>query len=201
MNEKKKQGRPPKYSDQQVLMAIDMVEAEGSVPNGDSVKAKLCGNLGISHGINAQSLEDEVRRQLELRQEKRDEALIAMLPASAKTAALKLGKQFEVGLVKFLATEFDGLRSNAAEKLREKDADLRIHRDRDRENAKRLGEKEERIAALERDVHDLSSQVADRENEIVDLKDQIQGFKREEEFEAKMLKIMKQRFGSEPLTG
>ncbi|MCO8146389.1 hypothetical protein NHN26_14265 [Rhodovulum tesquicola] len=83
MTDKPREGRPPKYTEAQVSRAIEIVEAAGDEPDGNTVKAVLCQEFGVSRGINAQSLAEEVKRQLAERVREEREALVASLSPAA----------------------------------------------------------------------------------------------------------------------
>lgn len=67
----KRTGRPPKYTEAQVLKGIELVEQTGDSPTGDTVKKAMCSQLGVASGINAQPLDKEVERVLEEREHQR----------------------------------------------------------------------------------------------------------------------------------
>ncbi len=83
-------GRPPKYTEAQVLKGIDLVEQAGDPPTGDTVKKIMCAQLGVPGGINAQSLDKEVQRLLEERDRDRRDRLVAALPPATKAAAKEI---------------------------------------------------------------------------------------------------------------
>ena len=67
----KRTGRPPKYTEAQVLKGIELVEQTGDSPTGDTVKKAMFSQLGVASGSNAQPLDKEVERVLEEREHQR----------------------------------------------------------------------------------------------------------------------------------
>ncbi|MFG6560283.1 hypothetical protein [Sulfitobacter sp. 1A15299] len=120
----KRTGRPPKYTEAQVLKGIELVEQTSGAPTGDTVKKAMCGQLGVAVGINAQSLDNEVKRLLEERERQRRERLIAALPDGSRAAVNEIGAAVEAAVLVHLGQELEGLRTTAAATVAAQNVDL-----------------------------------------------------------------------------
>ncbi|MCB1312419.1 MAG: hypothetical protein KDK29_11265 [Sedimentitalea sp.] len=193
---KPRTGRPPLYTAEQVIEAIGIVEKNGEEPAGETVKKALCLHLGVSGGINAQSLDREVTLLLEQRERTRVERLVAALPGSSVTSATMFAQQLKVLLVEHLAQEYDDLTQTTGKKLHEKDEDIASQRDRIR--ALLLSEEElnERIAKLEGEKHGLEETVETQRVEISGLKDQIARLQADGDVRQQMLAVLRETLGN-----
>lgn len=174
----KKTGRPPKYSEQQVIKGIEIVEQTGEIPTGDSVKRAMCLELGVAEGINAQSLDKEVQRLLEERERQRRDRLIAALPTTTLGAAKEIGLLVEAAVLGHMGEQHDELRSLASKKLAVLNTDLGNQRVQIRELLCRIDTKDEEIAELEGEKHDLKGRLDLASAEIQSLKERIVGLER-----------------------
>lgn len=121
-------GRPPHYTDSQVLAAVASIETIGGMPTGEAVKKVLIEEHDVSDGINAQSLADRVSALVEARdRDRRTERLMA-LPPEARQGAKALAVEMERRALDCMADAYDGMRTTAAEVAVARDADLRIVR-------------------------------------------------------------------------
>lgn len=82
----KRDGRPPCYSRDQLVRAVDIAEAEGQPATPVRVKDVLVSRLGCSSGLNKQSLSEALALLLAERVEEPDRQAIAALPESARLA-------------------------------------------------------------------------------------------------------------------
>lgn len=165
----KTRGRSKHYSGEQLLAAIEAVEKEGEAPKGEAVKAKLIAVFHIPKGINAQSLEVHIANALADRERTQTERLVAGLPVSAKKAAKQIAEDLGQRIVEHMAGEFEALRCDARKKLAVKDADLRLHRDRNQEYEAKLHDQGEQIAPLETRKYKFEAQTAEQAQEIAAL--------------------------------
>lgn len=189
-----KTGRPPKYSEAQVLMGVELVEQRGGTPTGDTVKKVMCAELGVSGGINAQSLDAEVQRLLEERDRQRRERLVAALPASTRSAATKIGAHLGAMVLEHLAAEHDGLRAMTGKKIVELTEDLGVQRAQIRRLLTQVEEKDGALAELEAQKHALEERLATAETEVAALNDRISGMEKQDDLRAQVLDIMKETF-------
>ena len=153
-------GRPAKYSSEQVEIVIGMLEGRGRTPTGEAVKTALVTEFGVSSGINLQSLEAEIARQIDIREARRAAARIEILPAGAKIAANELGDELRARLVDFMAREFEAMRREASHQLVAKEADLGILRRRVLCIEQSLDAAAADVARLEASNERLKTQVA-----------------------------------------
>lgn len=158
MAEKNKGGRPSNYTETQLDKAITIVLARGEVPGGDTVKTVLCEQLGVSSGINAQSLDAQVQRLVAHREKERTDGQIARLPAEAKHAAINTGKLTERAILVALAAQNEALQTIANETVAAKEMDNAALRRKLCDLKQEQSAKEARIAELERDNEALSNE-------------------------------------------
>ena len=145
----KKTGRPPKYTEAQVIAGIEIAERNGDIPSGDSVKKAMCEELGVAGGINAQSLDKEVHRLLEERVRQRRNRLIAALPSATLEAAKEVGVLVEAAMLNHMGEEHNKLRAINGKKLTEINVDLANQREQIRRLLSRIDAKDAEIADLE----------------------------------------------------
>lgn len=126
MIEKNRGGRPRKYSDAQVVDAIERVEARGAVPTGAAVKGVMHADLGVSPGIDVGILDAEVQRICHERATEKAKKLAAKLPKSAKDASSTVGDDVTRAVTAVLAQQFDQLIKESRNREAELEADLRI---------------------------------------------------------------------------
>lgn len=119
----KKNGRPTKYTEAQVIKGIQIVERSGGSPTGDTVKKAMCDQLGVAGGINAQSLDKEVHRLLEEHERQYRDQLIAALPSATLGAAKKIGSVVEAAVLDHMGEQHGKLRSLNGRKMAEMDVD------------------------------------------------------------------------------
>lgn len=145
----RKNGRPPKYTEEQVLHGIKLVQEQGLEPNGDTVKRAMVDKLGVTGGINAQSLDQAVRRLLTEQVALENAKRLSALPSCARQASEVLLEELGNGVMLFLAKELEGLKSAANRRVADLQADLRNQRNRISELEDRLAAKDTEIAGLE----------------------------------------------------
>lgn len=192
-----KTGRPAKYTEAQVIKGIEIVERTGESPKGDTVKKAMCDKLGVAGGINAQSLDKEVHRLLEERERQRRNRLIAELPSATLGAAKEIGSLVEAAFLDQMGKEHDKLRALNGRKLAEMNVDLGNQREQIRGLLSRIDTKDTEIAELEEEKHDLTGRLDLAASEIDALKERVAGLEREEDFQTKMLAMMKETLGQQ----
>lgn len=180
----KRTGRPSSYSEAEVLKGIEIVERQGGLPSGDSVKKAMCEELSLPGGINAQSLDREVGRLLAERETRLNESLVANLPDSSRAAADEIGGRVTRDIVTHIAREFDKLRGVAGKQLVEKEEDLQLQRGQIRALQARIEEKDASIANLELTNADLVKHIEMAKAEISSLNEQVATLRKAEELEA-----------------
>lgn len=173
MADKSKGGRPPKYTEEQVRLSIELAEARGLEPSADAVKSIMCSNFEVSSGINAQSLAGEIRRILVAREAEEARVLMEKLPTAAKYAAATIGTQVQQSLVEFMAREFDGLRKEARQRELEREEDLRIAHARMADLESDLAESNGLREAAEDEAESLRAQAEANAAVIGEMKRQI----------------------------
>jgi uncharacterized coiled-coil protein SlyX len=198
MPKKNETGRPPFYSEAQVLRAIERVEQAGETPTGTTVKTALCTYENVSKGINPQSLHAEVVRLLEERDRVRIERLVAALPATTVAAAKEMGARLEGALLAQMAEQHDHLRAVAGQKVDDLNEDLSLKRTRIRELFLQVGEQENTIAGLERCKVDLKQKLEAAAHEIASLKNRISSLEQEGDFRTQMLELMRETLSQHP---
>lgn len=194
----KRTDRPPKYTEAQVLAGIDIVERGGETPTGDTVKKAMCVHLDVPPGINAQSLDREVQRLLEERDRLRREQLRAALPAETRAVVAQIGNRVENAILDHLGHEHEQLRTAAGQMVAAMQDDLGHQREQIRELLSRIDMKDDEIAGLEADRADLKGRLDLAAAEIDALKEHIAGLEREDDFQTRMLAMMKQALGEQP---
>ncbi|WP_281967804.1 hypothetical protein [Roseovarius nanhaiticus] len=193
----KKTGRPPKYTEAQVIEGIEIVERSGEAPTGDTVKKAMCSQLGVAGGINAQSLEKEVERLLDERDRQRRARLISALPSATRGAAKEIGSLVETAVLEHIGEQHDSLRALTGKKVAELNVDLGTQREQIRGLLGRIDTKDAEIAGLEGERDDLEGRLDLAAAEIDSLKERIVGLEREEDFQARMLALMKEALGKQ----
>lgn len=191
----KKMGRPPKYTEEQVIEGIEIVERAGEVPTGDAVKKVMCEQLGVAAGINAQSLDKEVQRLRDERERQRRDQRIAALPAETLGAANEIGTLVERAVLGHLGDQYETLRMVANKKVHESNIDLCNQRAQISDLLSKLEGKESYIAELESEKHDLKEQLKLATSEIETLKKLVAGNEWEEDFRSRILEMMKETLG------
>ncbi|NVK58092.1 MAG: hypothetical protein HWE26_21050 [Alteromonadaceae bacterium] len=190
----KKTGRPPQYNEAQVMNGIELVERDGDVPTGDTVKKVMCAQMGVAAGINAQSLDKEVERLLAERDRTRRDRRISALPGTSSDAAKKIGDMVSAAVLDHLSMEHENLRGIAGKKLADMTADLATQREQIRSLLARIETKDEEIAELEEQNASLNGRLELAATEIVTLKETISAFGREDDIRTQMLALMKNAF-------
>jgi chromosome segregation ATPase len=188
----KRTGRPPKYTEAQVQEGIDLVEANGQTPTGDTVKEAMCTHLKVSGGINALSLDKEVQRLIEERERARRERLIAVLPSATKAAAKAISAQLEAAILDHMAEEYEGLRTAAGKRTAELEEDLNTQRSQIRGLLSNLDEKEVALADLEAAKEDLRQKLLAAEGKIAKLKARVSSLEEKHDLRAEMIELMKE---------
>jgi uncharacterized protein (UPF0335 family) len=189
----KKTGRPPKYTQAQVLEGIEIVQSSGEVPNGDSVKKAMCTHLGVPGGINAQSLDKEVLRLVEERNRQHRDQLVAALPSAALGAAKKIGSLVEAALIDHLGEQHHELRAVAAKNAASLCIDLGNQREQIRELLSRIERRDEEIAELEAAKEELQERLEAAAAEVRALKERVSVYEKQEDFETRVLARMEER--------
>lgn len=187
-----KTGRPTSYTEAQVLKGIESVESGGGIPTGDSVKKAMCAELGVSAGVNAQSLGRQVERLVEDRERQQLARLVAALPASSKSAVATIASELEAGLVNHIARLHDDLERAAGARLSELGDDLADQRAWIRELLSRIDEKDVAIARAEQEHLDLRQQHEATLAENAELNARISVMEKEQDIRGQMLAMMKE---------
>lgn len=191
MTGKSREGRPPKYTEDQVAEAIKIVEAAGDQPDGNAVKAVLCQEFGVSKGINAQSLGEEVKRQLEELKRKEREGLVASLSPEARAAATKVGKDLENRFLECLGQQAKDIRSEADRVLAAKEEDCAALRAKVRDLREEVAEKTARGDRLAEEKAALEEQLEKATQTIANLEAEIAARARDEAFKAELIAMLK----------
>lgn len=194
----KKTGRPAKYTEEQVKEGIKIVEEAGELLTGDTVKKAMCDRLKVAGGINAQSLDKEVRRLLEDRDRQRRAKLIAALPPPTLAAAKGVASLVEAAVLEHMGEQHSALRALAGKKAASLNIDLENQREQIRELLSRIERKDEEIAELESERQDLQEHIDLANAEVRFLKERIAVFEREEDLGTRMLAIMKETLRQQP---
>lgn len=194
----KKTGRPPKYTEEQVIEGIEIVENTGHQPNGDSVKKAMCSKLGVPESINAQCLEKEVHRLVEERERQRRDRLIASLPVESLTAVREISAQVETAVLLHLGQELEGLKSIAARKVAAQDVDLGNQRAQIRDLLSKVDHLTAEIANLDQAKLEGEERLAKANAENTALKARVAELEREQDFRSQMLAVMKETLGQQP---
>ncbi len=196
----KKTGRPSKYSEAEVLKGIEIVERTGAAPTGDTVKKVMCQHLGVAGGINAQSLDKEVHRLLDDRERQRRDRLITALPSATLGAAKEIGALVEAAVLDHMGEQHVKLRTLNGKKLAELNVDLGNQREQIRGLLSRIDTSDAEIAELEAEKHDLQGRLVLASAEIDSLKERVADLERAEDFQAKMLAVVKETLGKQAKT-
>jgi len=191
MTDKPREGRPPKYTENQVAEAIEIVEAAGDQPDGNTVKAVLCKQFGVSRGINAQSLAEEVKRQLEARKREESEALVASLSPEARAAAMKVGKEVENRFLEWLGVQAKDIRSNAEATLMAKEEDCAALRAKIRDLRDDLADKTAHAERLADEKIALKARLDEAGKTIGNLEADLAARDRQEAFKAEVISMLK----------
>lgn len=191
MTGKTREGRPPKYTEDQVAEAIEIAEATGDAPDGNTVKAVLCQEFGVSKGINAQSLGEEVKRQLAERDRKEHEALVASLSPEARVAAMKVGKDVENRFLECLGQQAKAIRSEVDGILAAKEEDCAALRTTIRDLREEVAEKSARGDRLAEEKAVLEERLEEAGQTIANLEAEIAARARDEAFKAELIAMLK----------
>lgn len=193
----KRTGRPPKYTEAQVMEGVELVERDGNVPTGDSVKKVMCAHLGVAGGINAQSLDKEVERLLAERDRIRRDRRIAALPNSTTEAARQIAQLVEAAVLDHLGSEHESLRAFAGKKLADLSADLTTQREQIRALLGKIDAKDDEIAGLELEKAEISERLSMAELEVAALKEAAVHHQRENDFRSEVMALMKDALGAQ----
>lgn len=188
----KKTGRPPKYTEAQVLKGIELVEQASGAPTGDTVKKAMCTQLGVAVGINAQSLDNEVKRLLEERERQRRERLIAALPDESRAAVKEIGAMVETAVLLHLGREMEGLRTIAGERVAAQNVDLGNQRAQIRDLLSKIDHLAAEIADLGHAKVEGEEQLTKAQAENAALKARIADLEKEQDFRSQMLAVMRE---------
>ncbi|TCS61045.1 hypothetical protein EDD52_1122 [Primorskyibacter sedentarius] len=191
----KRNGRPPKYTEAQVLEGIEIVERSGDTPTGDTVKKAMCTQLDVTSGINAQSLDREVQRLLEEREQQRRDKLIAALPAETRDTVQQIGTLVEAAVLGHLGEQYGSLTTISGRKLAELKVDLGNQREQIRELLTKVDRKDAEIASVEEENNALKQRLAAKIIEASTHKARISELERDEDFRAKMIAILQETLG------
>lgn len=194
----KRTGRPPKYTEAQVLKGIEIVERRGGVPTGDTVKNAMCSQLGVAGGINAQSLDKEVERLLDEREHQRGERLIAALPDESRATVKKVGAMVETAVLLHLGQELEGLRTIAGERVAAQNVDLGNQRAQIRDLLSKIDHLAAEIADLGHAKREGEERLTKAQAENAALKARIADLEKEQDFRSQMLALMKETLGQQP---
>ena len=187
----KKTGRPPKYTEAQVLEGIGIVEKNGDTPTGEAVKKAMCLHLDVPAGINAQSLDKEVQRLLDEREHQHSTRLIAALPQTTKNAVREISATVESAILLHLGREHDELRRLNEQKVAQKDMDLSNQRAQIRDLLVKLDDQAEEIAALEDAARTMKEQLHETNERNTSLLTRIAELEKRQDFREEMLAFMK----------
>lgn len=187
----KKTGRPPKYTEAQVLQGIEIVEENGDTPTGDAVKKAMCIHLDVPAGINAQSLDKEVQRLVEERERRENARLVASLPDTSRAIAREICASVESSILTHLGREHDGLRRLNEEKVAARELDLANQREQIRDLLTKLDLQAEEISKVETSKRDLEDLLIQSKEESDGLKARIADLERQHDFREEMLAFMK----------
>lgn len=188
----KKTGRPPKYTEDQVIEGIEIVDKNGGKPTGDSVKKVMCARLGVPEGINAQCLDKEVQRLVEDRDRQRRERLIAALPAESRVAVKQIGAMVETAVLLHIGQELEGLRTMAGQKVAAQEVDLGNQRAQIRDLLSKIDRMAAEIADLDNAKLEGEERLAKANAENALLKARVAELEKEQDFRSQMLALMKE---------
>ncbi|MCB2095780.1 MAG: hypothetical protein H6901_00640 [Rhodobacteraceae bacterium] len=191
----KKNGRPPKYTEDQVIEGIEIVERNGEQLTGDRVKKAMCARLGVPEGINTQCLDKEVQRLVEDRGWQRRERLIAALPGESRVAVREIGAMVETAVLLHLGHELEGLRTMAGQKVAAQDVDLGNRRAQIRDLLLKIDHMAAEIADLDHAKLEGEERLAKANAEYTALKARVADLEKEQDFRSQMLALMKETLG------
>lgn len=171
MTSKRVGGRPPAYSETQLIDAIDALEAGGAVPTAGLVKEFFINQFGLSTGINEQSLGAAVDEMLARRERQQRAALIASLSPQARQVGAEFARGASETFLVAMAREMATLRKASDAQLAEVDEDSKrqrgviraLHEEnhaKDTENAElrgRIRELEDDLAGARADISRLTT--------------------------------------------
>lgn len=198
MPEKKKTGRPTKYTEEQMIAGIGIVENAGEPPNGENVKKAMCAQLDVPAGINALCLDKEVQRLVEEREQRRRERLIAALPAESRTAVKEVGALVEAAVLVHLGEELEGLRAITNQEVEAQKFDLGSQRAKIRELLSVTDQLSAQVADLEKAKREGEEQLAKADEENAALNARIADLEKEQDFRSQMLALMKETIEQQP---
>ncbi len=187
----KKTGRPPKYTEAQVLEGIKIVEENGDTPTGEAVKKAMCVHLDVPPGINALSLDKEVQRLLAERERQQSARLIVALPETSRNAVREISQAVESAILLHLGREHDELRRVNEQKVTQKDMDLANQRAQIRDLLMKLDDQADEVASLEDEKRILNDQLNAAKEQNAALKTRITELEKKENFKEEMLAFMK----------
>jgi HAMP domain-containing protein len=188
---KNKNGRPPSYSEEQIIEGIEIVKRKGALPTGESVKKAMCDELGVAPGINALCLDKEVQRLVEELQRQRRNQLIGALPSESLSAAKDIGSLVASAVLDHMGEQHEKLVALAGRKLAEQNVDLGNQREQIRNLLSRLDRKDAEISELEMAKHKLQDRLDLAATEVGSLKKRVAELEDENDFETRMLAIIK----------
>lgn len=187
----KKTGRPPKYTEAQVLQGIKIVEENGDAATGETVKKAMCVHLDVPPGINAQSLDKEVQRLLEERERQQSARLIVALPETSRNAVREISRTVESAILLQLGREHDELRRVNEQKVTQKDMDLANQRAQIRDLLMKLDDQADEVAGLEDEKRILNDQLNAVKEQNAALETRVIELEKRENFREEMLAFMK----------
>lgn len=187
----KKTGRPPKYTEAQVLEGIKIVEENGDTPTGEAVKKAMCVHLDVPPGINALSLEKEAQRLLAERERQQSARLIVALPEASRNAVREISQAVESAILLHLGREHDELRRVNEQKVSQKDLDLAHQRAQIRDLLIKLDQQAEEVAALEEAARAMQDQLHQSQERNSALLTRITELEKRQDFREEMFAFMK----------
>jgi hypothetical protein len=188
----KKTGRPPKYTEAQVLEGIGIVEENGDTPTGETVKRAMCVHLGVPPGINSQSLDKEVQRLLDERERQQSARLIVAVPETSRNAVREISRTVESAILLHLGREHGELRRINEQKVTQKDMDLAHQRAQIRELLMKLDQQAEEVAALEEAARAMQDQLLQSQERNSALLTRITELEKRQDFREEMFAFMKE---------
>ncbi|MAM60458.1 hypothetical protein [Maritimibacter sp. UBA3975] len=186
----KKMGRPKKYTEAQVVEAIGIVEGAGKEPTGDNVKEAMCKELGVSQGVNLQSLSSEVERLLADREREIRERRISALPPASISAANRISEVVNNAVLEHLGAQHEQLRAMNGKKLADARTDINTQREQMRALQSCIDEKDACIADLEIEIERLQIQLDATEKEASSLKGKVAQMNQESDLQAKVFNML-----------
>ena len=189
---RKKEGRPASYSNEQLMDAIETIEAGGGETTTAAVKKQLITQHGVSGGINDESLKKAITEAIEHRSSRKLSRLLLALPEDAKTSARRVGERVAADILEHLALGYHGLRTSAEKVLIEKDEDLRNSRNHIRTMEHRVEKIVAERAILEKDNLDLLEANEALREQLRSRDADIKELVRSREYREEMMAFMKQ---------